>query len=432
MAVAKAQALQGDFTGASELIKNLAASNAFQDNPYPGDEGAGQPNAPQQMGGSPQQMGAAPKRNIMDVMAGGMAPNARRPMNQGQAQLGGMQAGGLETRGIGGPEVSETAIVGPKKGPPTAKEKRDLRSFYHKRYPGNPELADNLYQGDIANQNQEYQNELQRTGIEQGAQSKQQELQDKIQTEVDTQMGSVYKDNPVVRPWMSNMARELAQKEKGTPTQRWNAVNKKYIEPTINALDGFKKSIDSKEFFLKTFDDPQKQKALLGLNSRINSTLNKVPEAYRDQAVQSIRTELQNTRGIGPVSAEFATNPPSQSFTNSLKGLSKLNAASRFVMGHEFPADEKKLDMARDRLAKILKDNPGQPLGVAKNAVTNGLGIPDKVFDEALSMALKDGLVVPARDDDILKNIGKRYTQEDASTFDVFGSPLLGPMETHL
>lgn len=255
------------------------------------------------------------------------------------------------------------------------------------------------------------------------------ERQDQIFTVRSEQMAK----NPNWRPELAELARVLPNVDPsvkgGTPEQTFDNIKRQYLNPILDGISEFNKSIPSQNV-LARFDNPNKQKTLRSINSDARKFIEKFPEQMKRVGYDIARTELRNRTGIGPVSAEYAIQYPDSTMLKEIKALPPAKTERR--KGHPYALDVKNTadvqEKVQDLIAKWVP--AGESPLVIKDLIVDGLGYPDYVYDDAIRMLVENGMKVPDYNERSYKDSLQVMDPRNRGLLDVFGGRTsLGPME---
>lgn len=353
-------------------------------------------------------------------------PSGRHLSESGQS---GVTARGVATTGVGGPEAFETIAATPTIQPYSPDEMNAIRAQMRQRYL-DPSLADAEANRQIEQRQTQYQNQIQELQLAQGANQEQRARQAEIDAAVNSTLENA-KQNPMYRPVFGAIASELARKEKGTPQQRAEMVNKKFLRPAIDDLETIAKKLPLTER-LQTSSSPKKESFLKSINPTAQRFIDRFGPDHKTEAVEQLRTELRSQAGIGDFTAELAIKYPDESTLKNIRSVGKVPGAfvrglQRNLLGYNPPKIEGRVDKrqaeAADKLDKVLdKELPaGTSPIVIKELVVNGLGWPDSFFDEAMSRAKKRDVYIPDYNRTAANDAMKSRSNIDYSLIDDLG-----------
>jgi hypothetical protein len=364
---------------------------------------------------------------------GQMPPSGTKDTPSGQHTAGAGQTGvtsrGVATTGVGGSEAFETIPATPTIQPYTPDEMNSIRAQMRQRYL-DPALADAETERQIGQRQTQYQNQIQELQLAQGSNREQRARQEEIDAAVNSTLENA-KQNPMYRPVFGAIASELARKEDGTPKQRAEMVNKKFLRPAIDDLETIAKKLPLTER-LQGSSSPKKESFLKSINPTAQRFIDRFGPDHKTEAVEQLRTELRSQAGIGDFTAELAIKYPDETTLKHIRSVGKVPGAfvrglQRNLLGYNPPKIEGKEDKrqaeAADRLDKVLDQElpAGTSPIVIKELVVNGLGWPDSFFDEAMSRAKKRDVYIPDYNRTAANDAMKSRSNIDYSLIDDLG-----------
>lgn len=418
-AIAKAQALSGNLNNASGLLDFAMGdylSNQGSQGDAPAPQGTSTP-SPSGRHESPDMKGGPAPEAPMQNMSPEVQPGQNLPTStQGQPN---QKFPGVLSQGVTGSEAAETVPGAVEVQPYTPAEKAKLRNANRKRL--GKTLGDQETDRIISERDTQHNQQVANASLATLQNANVLQKQENIDRYVEGGMARDYSGNRYITPEMTEMAKYHAREvAKGTPDQRWNQT-KKWLDDLADKQRTIEDKIPSRDFL---FRPPEwQQEKLKRANVDVDRYLDKIPEGYKRQAYDQMRTRLRSKPGVGPIKAEWMISYPSQ---DTLKSFGSL--PTYWDSGERKDSFQKKLE---PMLINGLS-NGTSPL-ILKDLVVTGKGWPDSVYDDAQRDALKKmrekGLSVPDYNETALNDTNLKFqsTPYDQLT----GQSLLGPLEFH-